>query len=92
MSEPMSEIQMHAARLGWIEGELAREHHRYASQLAVSTSAILDHYEPLAELGQAVLDEHRAALAHERDVTDPALKRAAYEAQQHAYKLREALL
>lgn len=48
--------------------------------------------EQLAELGQAVLEEHRAALAHERNVTDPDLKRAAYDAQQRAYKLREKLL
>lgn len=74
MSEPMSEVQLHAARLGWIEGELRREGHRYAAQLEVSTSALLEHYEPLAALGQAVLDEHRSVLLAERDLTDPELQ------------------
>jgi hypothetical protein len=86
-SEPMSEIQQHAAKLGWIEGELAREHHRYAAQLAATTSAILDYYEPLAELGQAVLDEHRTALLAERALQDPELQAAAAVAQYHVREL-----
>jgi hypothetical protein len=84
----MSEIQQYAAQLGWIEGELAREHHRYAAQLAASTSAILAYYEPLAELAEAVLDEHRAALLYERNLTDPERKA---DAEANAKYVRDLL-
>lgn len=88
----LSEIQQHAAKLGWIEGELAREHHRYAAVLAESTTVLIEHYEPLAELGQAVLDEHRAALAYERDLTDPALRNEAQVTAARTEELLQGLL
>ena len=48
--------------------------------------------EQLADLGQAVLDEHRAALEHERDVTSPAKLAAALTASDRVKELLEALL
>jgi hypothetical protein len=87
MSEPMSEIQQHAAKLGWIEGELAREHHRYALQLAATTSAILEYYEPLVELAEAVLDEHRAVLLAEQNLQDPELQAEATVARDYVQEL-----
>jgi hypothetical protein len=79
MSEPMSEIQLHAARLNWIQGELNLVDFPYAPQLEATTEFLL----PLAELGQAVLEEHRTALLAERDLTDPQLQEDAKAA--HAY-------
>ena len=86
-SEPMSEIQQHAAKLGWIEGELRREGHRYAAQLAASTSALMDYYEPLVELAEAVLDEHRAVLLAEQNLQDPELQAEATVARDYAREL-----
>lgn len=87
MSETMSEIQQHAARLGWIEGELRREGHRYAAQLKATISAILDYYEPLAELAEAVLEEHRAVLLAEQNLQDPELQAEATVARDYAREL-----
>lgn len=88
----MSEVQLHAARLGWIEGELRREGHRYAAQLAVSTSALLEHYEPLAKLGQAVLDEHRSAILAEQNLHDPRLQEDAHANAKYVQDLLRELL
>lgn len=92
MSEPMSEIQLHAARLGWIEGELRREGHRYAAQLAASTTALLEHYEPMAKLGQAVLDEHRSALLAERNLHDLQLQEDAHANAKYVQDLLREML
>jgi len=88
----MSEIQLHAARLGWIEGELAREGHRYAAQLSVSTSALIEYYEPLAKLGQAVLDEHRSVLLAERNLQDSKLQADARANAEYVQELLKELL
>ena len=92
MSESMSEIQQHAAKLGWIEGELAREHHRYAAQLQATTTALLEHYEPLAKLGQAVLDEHTSALLAERNLQDLQLQEDAHANAKHVQDLLGRML
>lgn len=43
--------------------------------------------EQLAELGQAVLDEHRAVLLAEQNLTDPKLQAAAKEAAERLQEL-----
>lgn len=92
MSELMSEIQQHAAMLGHIELLLAQEHHRYAAQLSASTSAIMAYYEPLAALGQAVLDEHRSAILAERALQDPQRQADARANAEYVRKLLKEML